>query len=974
MKSALRSSVSLGSKKTTKWNSEDAQPLSARQLARRAGTMAMRAQEPGTLAEKVYNHLKQKTAKRSAAIGVGVSSQFIENELANVALLKQCSSAFLAFLAEDCTPSSYVAGDVIHEKGTFGSTLLFVLRGTVSASRDGAKLMRVTKGQHIGETMLFGLENVWRVMLEAETSCVVCEVERSTFQKALKRFPEENTLYAPVLAIPHSAMTAGLHNRTANIFEGLSHAALHALDHCTINRLFFPGEKMLQEELGDRFEVLILVEGTVVVEIAGRVVRTKACGSELEELLENQESSMIDADNDAQDNSPAFFGELECLGAKPARNITLKAQTVCLCRIINKESLRKVSADSLLQGDGDNLIMEMAEHDFQHFQNTASRGSVFQDFVQAGCSQDFIEFMERNLEVRLVTHGKLLWDSRSLQNSFHSIIRGNAYVTNPGVDFDASRNLEVDEVFGNMTSLNMGARPSAGPARVTAATDCLVETLHQGVVVRALELFPDQRVKILFLEAPSARRGGKSQQVQKSQDFTDFLEMSPFFSGMDPNFVQDLSLVAVDRIFMQGEAIMHEGDVGHSMFIMVSGSADVYVSDKAAAVIDKRKLSTKKKSTKHMSKVGRLAPGAVAGELAMLGIIQTRSATIQASSMCVLWEVTQEKAMEILDRFPQERALFGTVIVQNLDLTVPGRLLQLPLFKAFDRKFRMLVTLYCKRHAFFPDHTMVAEGEVGDKLWILNLGPASLLKGGFTVKLLGPGGHFGCDHMLGITRCYVAALKAVSVCHALSLCRSSYLMALEQYPSKAAHAELLSTQKTESNLLREAAERIAARKRIFQRYQGEVKQHSVFFLSDEELTAHVARGWHEYAAQRKASRNKRMKELIKLNLSERGPLRYMEDDDDELVDFPQALPLLPRQHKQLVSALKAWPTPRPSPHYNLKLWGMVGEELSESGRESTLLPMLSASPRGNVQEARSGPSGSATPRKTFGLKRRDVHP
>lgn len=360
--------------------------------------------------------------------------------------------------------------------------------------------------------------------------------------------------------------------------------------------------------------------------------------------------------------------------------------------------------------------------------------------------------------------------------------------------------------------------------------------------------------------------------------------------------------------------------------------------------------------------------------------------------------------MEILDRFPQERALFGTVIVSNLDLTVPGRLLSLPLFKAFDRKFRMLVTLYCERHAFFPDHTMVTEGEVGDKLWILNLGPATLLKGGFTVKLLTPGSHFGCDHMLGINRSYVSSLKAVTVCHALSLSRGSYIMALEQYPSKAAHHELLRTQRTESNQLREAAERIATRKRIWQRYQGEAMKSSVLFLSSEDLLAQSMRAWHEYAkkmqekrylakkeqedlderiemwrskneaAQRKASRNKRMKELIKSNLSERGPLRYMDDDDDELADVPQALPLLPRQHRELVSALKAWPSPRPSPHYNLKLWGMMGEELSESGRDSTLLPMLSASPRGDVKVSKPVPSGSATPRKNFGLKNRDAYP
>lgn len=63
-------------------------------------------------------------------------------------------------------------------------------------------------------------------------------------------------------------------------------------------------------------------------------------------------------------------------------------------------------------------------------------------------------------------------------------------------------------------------------------------------------------------------------------------------------------------------------------------------------------------------------------------------------------------------------------------------MLQLNLLKSFDRKFRMLLTLYCERHAFFPDQAVVKEGEVGDKCWIFNLGPAVLQKRGYAVGAL----------------------------------------------------------------------------------------------------------------------------------------------------------------------------------------------------------------------------------------------
>ena len=83
----------------------------------------------------------------------------------------------------------------------------------------------------------------------------------------------------------------------------------------------------------------------------------------------------------------------------------------------------------------------------------------------------------------------------------------------------------------------------------------------------------------------------------------------------------------------------------------------------------------------------------------------------------------------------------------------PWRMMNLPLFKTFDRKFRNLLGLYCERHAFFPDHTCTREGEVGDKLWIMNSGPVMLQKKGFRVKMYSPGMHFGCDNMLGFLGC-----------------------------------------------------------------------------------------------------------------------------------------------------------------------------------------------------------------------------
>ncbi|CAE8649878.1 unnamed protein product, partial [Polarella glacialis] len=353
--------------------------------------------------------------------------------------------------------------------------------------------------------------------------------------------------------------------------------------------------------------------------------------------------------------------------------------------------------------------------------------SVIQDFVVAGCSQEFQDFLKGHLEARLYPKGKLITDFyRSTgKRSLHMLSRGKAVAVQ---DDQSHQDIEPGQVFGRMASLGLSIQPEFC-AQAYASSHCCTQVLHQSMVVRALELFPDQQSTILRLD----------KNVIQGADFRSILQGSPFFSNMNPAFVGELSHVAVDRIFMPGDNIVTEGQDGDSMFIMVAGSADVYMTGKIAAQTN---MSNKKResasvvqhsrSVRHMTRVGRLLPGAICGELAMLGVTKTRAATIQASQLCVMWEVTQESAHSILNRYTEERDLFGQVIVQNLDITVPTRILQMPLFKGFDRKFRVLLTLYCERFAFFPEKVVVREGEAGDRLWILNLGPAMLQKRGFT--------------------------------------------------------------------------------------------------------------------------------------------------------------------------------------------------------------------------------------------------
>jgi len=887
-------------------------------------------------------------------------------------MFKNCSASFISRLAQDAseTTRAFGFGQAVHEVGDAGKSMVLVLRGSLVVKKKGEELLTLEQGSHYGETMLLSLEQVWRVSLVAYSSSMVCEIRRESFRRLLEDFPAEAQQYETFFDLAMDRLFSGTRTHTCDIFTGLSQKMLEAFDEHMLRRVYFPGEIVLHDGPKSK-ELVLLQDGMAAVEIAGRTVRTETRGKkdDIGGRARLRSDMMSDDDGEEEeveeDDRPACFGELEFLGLSPVRKTAVKALTPCVCRILNREMVLHVARDTDMEVYSSMLL--------QMFQKTvhktsAEQASVLMDFISAGCSDEFLQFLSGHLEARLYPEGKLIWElnkkycSRSLQ----MVMSGSVRVTGVGKK-DLPR-LGKGDVFGRMSALSLRPRPS-GASALYAAEHCCVEVLHQDVVVRALEIYHDQRGKVLTLD-----REAKAAAGAKAMDFVEIVASSRIFSDMSHAFVQELAASAIDRIFMPGDVVMHQGAVEFSMFILVTGTADVFVSDVSKS--DDPYTVTKERSpvrhARSMSRVSHLAPGAICGELAMLGITPTRSATIKASALCIFWEVTQDKAMAILDRYPQEHDLFGAVIVHNLDISVPGRLLQLPLLRAFDRKFRMLLTLYCERHAFFPDQQILKEGEAGDKCYIFNLGPAMLQKKGFTVKTFSPGSHFGCDHMLGINRLYCGSLIAMTVCHILAVSRSSYLLALEQYPSQKASQQLLRQQRVEAKELRQAIQRITIRKSIWQRYQGEIhKEKNMFFLSEHDLAKRFMKAWFETAKElkaRRSERNRRRKEVEEMienwkmkneaglkkaahkkkereiltrNILERGPLEFI----DPPVSQTPRLPRIPKkQTQELVSILKAWPSPRPSPHYELKVWNVMSKELTQpppgEAAGARLLPML----------------------------------
>lgn len=108
-----------------------------------------------------------------------------------------------------------------------------------------------------------------------------------------------------------------------------------------------------------------------------------------------------------------------------------------------------------------------------------------------------------------------------------------------------------------------------------------------------------------------------------SLDLKTFLIDTPFFGGLSDASLDRLIAMLVERRFEAGDTIVAEGQPGHSMFVLRSGTVGVSRLSDSGRVIP----------------LNRLGPGDFFGEMTLIEI-QNRSATLVAESPVTLHELT----------------------------------------------------------------------------------------------------------------------------------------------------------------------------------------------------------------------------------------------------------------------------------------------------------------------------------------------
>jgi small-conductance mechanosensitive channel/CRP-like cAMP-binding protein len=136
---------------------------------------------------------------------------------------------------------------------------------------------------------------------------------------------------------------------------------------------------------------------------------------------------------------------------------------------------------------------------------------------------------------------------------------------------------------------------------------------------------------------------------QQQPDPLALLRRVPIFTALDESEQTALATRLTLHLFNAGEAIVEQGEVSASMYIVAEGLLYVYITQAESGAL---------------LKVAELIPGQFFGEIALL-TGEPRSATVKAETEAVVYEITKEDMELLFDKRPEVAEQLARIIAQH---------------------------------------------------------------------------------------------------------------------------------------------------------------------------------------------------------------------------------------------------------------------------------------------------------------------
>lgn len=508
----------------------------------------------------------------------------------------------------------------------------FLVDGSASIDCNSVRLGEVKKDEWYGVLELLGVCEDRPSSLVATTDCVFATLTMSHFLKLNTRFKVD---FQPLqrVAVKHLQLLANQAETLYHlpVFQECGANFLKMLESSLEQKMYLAGDKIVvQGEHGD--SMYIIARGKVNVVKGGMQLAMMCAG--------------------------ACFGELSVLGISEERAADVVCATPCDVRMLSRDSF--LTAVQQYPTDGIELQNRIT---FAHgVDSDVANEKVLKLPLFEPFSREFLDKVANGLEERHAFPGQTFIYKGAKSDAMFIVVRGTVMIERSS-KFDTLE-LAAPIIVGEVGFLTR--RPYGATVRGTGLCDLRV--LQRDVFLSFLEDFPNDKTVFDHVVEEESRKhkgqahatlGDESTTMQSTTLQSRSISRIPmsgipmgspnshrswhidFFSQSSTEFLDFLASHLAKCIFYNGQVIFHEGDFGDYGVLLQVGTAVAEIKGR---------------------QVAKLEENSFFGEMCMLGIVDKRSATVRATSICISHSLHKTVLLRALEDFPEERVRFCNMI------------------------------------------------------------------------------------------------------------------------------------------------------------------------------------------------------------------------------------------------------------------------------------------------------------------------
>mmetsp|Transcript_28212 Transcript_28212/g.61586 ORF Transcript_28212/g.61586 Transcript_28212/m.61586 type:complete len:403 (-) Transcript_28212:107-1315(-) len=222
------------------------------------------------------------------------------------------------------------------------------------------------------------------------------------------------------------------------------------------------------------------------------------------------------------------------------------------------------------------------------------------------------------------------------------------------------------------------------------------------------EAYGEWNTKKMFVPAVVSKTEEQTQRLRQC------LRQSILFSSLDERDMWHVIGAMKEVTVAEKTRVINQGDDGDFLFVVEKGELDcIILGDEGETVVKTCKA------------------GDIFGELALLYNCP-RQASVVANSKCILWQLDRDTFSHIVKEAAQKKLRRHDAFLAKVSILS---------YMTDAERSQLADALHVED---FPEgHTIVNQGEIGLKFYILEEGTAEATKDGTTVMQYGPGDYFG---------------------------------------------------------------------------------------------------------------------------------------------------------------------------------------------------------------------------------------